>query len=145
VFVARVETVHCRSARDRDSHAQSNLPPYSLDRLTHVLCIHDVSVALTPRRFDLAWLPFSNTDRFLSRAELMASVWGARADINSHSLAQHMHALRLKPDLWPATATSCGPYTAPAIASRYLSNRGQPVTPGAWRLRFNDRQMCFGA
>jgi len=99
VFVARVEAVHRRYARDRDSHAQFKIPPYSLDRLTHVLCIHDVPVALTPREFDLAWLLFSNTDRFLSRAELMASVWGARADINSHSLAQHMHALRRKLDL----------------------------------------------
>ena len=99
VFRARFEAVMRRYRRDRSAGTQLEQPPYRLDRSTHVLTRHGEPIALTPREFDLAWLLFSNTERFLSRAELMAGVWGMQAELNTHTLAQHVYSLRRKLDL----------------------------------------------
>jgi DNA-binding response OmpR family regulator len=51
---------------------------------------------LTPREFDLIWLLMNNPDRFIPRAELLAAVWGKASEVATHTLAQHVHAVRKK-------------------------------------------------
>jgi DNA-binding response OmpR family regulator len=52
--------------------------------------------ALTPREFDLIWLLMNSPDRFIPRAELLAAVWGKASEVATHTLAQHVHAVRKK-------------------------------------------------
>lgn len=99
LFCARLAAVYRRYKRDKIQEDLFVAPPYKLLRSARALLLNDQALTLTPREFDLAWLLFSNTERFLSRAELMAGVWGVATDLNSHTLAQHMHSLRRKLDL----------------------------------------------
>jgi two-component system, OmpR family, response regulator RegX3 len=70
--------------------------PYRLDFAGQTAHIEDVPVAVTPKELDLAWLLFCSLERFISKSELVACVWGKRAEIAPHTVTQHMHVLRKK-------------------------------------------------
>lgn len=73
--------------------------PYAIDFSAHRLTVSGVPVNLTPKEFDLAWVLFKGIERFVSKAELIATVWGKRAEISPHTVTQHVHVLRTKLDL----------------------------------------------
>lgn len=95
---ARFDAVMRRHARQRAEHDSHLLHAgaYALDRRMRTVQVGGAPVALSPREFDLAWLVFENAERFLSRGELLAGIWGRNADTSSHSLSQHVHAIRRK-------------------------------------------------
>jgi two-component system, OmpR family, response regulator RegX3 len=70
--------------------------PYRLDFAQQTAHIEDVAVAITPKELDLAWLLFHSLERFISKSELVACVWGKRAEIAPHTVTQHLHVLRKK-------------------------------------------------
>ena len=70
--------------------------PYHLDFHAHRMEIDGDPVLLTPKELDLAWVLFNNAERFISKAELIACVWGKRAEISPHTVTQHVHVLRSK-------------------------------------------------
>ena len=67
-----------------------------LDYATQRATVDGDAVTLSPREFDVAWLLLNNPDRFVSKTELIAGVWGRTNDIAAHTIAQHMHAIRKK-------------------------------------------------
>lgn len=69
---------------------------YVLRRHEGTLTIGGEEIPLTPREFAMAWLLFSNIGKFLSRAQIASSVWGACEDIASRSIEQHIYKLRKK-------------------------------------------------
>ncbi|HVW50462.1 MAG TPA: response regulator transcription factor [Trinickia sp.] len=69
---------------------------YVLRRHEGTLTIDGEAISLTPREFAMAWLLFSNAGRFLSRAQIASSVWGACEDIAGRSIEQHIYKLRKK-------------------------------------------------
>jgi DNA-binding response OmpR family regulator len=73
--------------------------PYRLDFKAQTATLAGRAVALTPREFDLAWVLMNDPGRFISKTELAASVWGGPGEVASHTIAQHVHALRKKLDL----------------------------------------------
>ena len=70
--------------------------PYRLDFGQQTAHIENVPVAVTPKELDLAWLLFNSVERFISKAELVACVWGKRAEIAPHTVTQHLHVVRKK-------------------------------------------------
>ena len=96
VLRARLEAVLRRYQREDARCDVLRLGPYALDRRTRQALCAGVPVGLKAREFDLAWLLLSNPHRFMSKAELIAGLWGTEPDAHSHSLAQHMYALRRK-------------------------------------------------
>jgi DNA-binding response OmpR family regulator len=67
---------------------------YVLRRHEGTLTIDGEEIPLTPREFAMAWLLFSNAGKFLSRAQIASSVWGACEDIAGRSIEQHIYKLR---------------------------------------------------
>ena len=131
ILRARFEAVLRRFRKDAATHDELRLAPYTLNLRTQQATVGSERVLLKAREFDLAWALFSNPHRFMSRTELLASVWGADAQAHSHSLAQHIYSLRRKLDLArhgfhlatvygagyrfdpPAVAATAGPDTLP--------------------------------
>lgn len=69
---------------------------YVLRRHEGTLTIDGEEIPLTPREFAMAWLLFSNVGKFLSRAQIASSVWGACENIAGRSIEQHIYKLRKK-------------------------------------------------
>ena len=69
---------------------------YVLRRNEGKLTIDGEEIPLTPREFAMAWLLFSNVGKFLSRAQIASSVWGACEDVAGRSIEQHIYKLRKK-------------------------------------------------
>lgn len=72
------------------------LGPYRFDYNRQLSLVNGVAVSLTPKEFDVAWVLINNPGRFISKAELVASVWGRSSDIAPHTISQHMHSIRKK-------------------------------------------------
>lgn len=70
--------------------------PYRVDYAAQEVIVQGAAVALTPKEFDLFWVLLSNLDRLIPKVELMTCVWGQHVELDSHTLPQHMHALRRK-------------------------------------------------
>ncbi|XVJ70344.1 MAG: response regulator transcription factor [Rhizobacter sp.] len=96
ILRARMESFMRRFAPRLEAPKVLNMGPYKLDYLRQLAQIEDQVVNLTPKEFDIAWILMNNPDRFISKAELIASVWGRTAEIAAHTIAQHMHAVRKK-------------------------------------------------
>jgi DNA-binding response OmpR family regulator len=69
---------------------------YVLRRDVGTLTIDGEEIALTPREFAMAWMLFSNAGKFLSRAQIASSVWGACEEVAGRSIEQHIYKLRKK-------------------------------------------------
>lgn len=100
VLIARLESVMRRLSPGGQSERQKRLVissgPYLIDYSAQTLHIEGSLVTLTAKELDLAWALFRNADRFISKAELIAGVWGKRAEISPHTVTQHVHVLRGK-------------------------------------------------
>ncbi|WP_158244200.1 response regulator transcription factor [Trinickia dabaoshanensis] len=87
------------AARRRAPESQDDVVSsgrYVLRRHEGTLTIDGEQIPLTPREFAMAWLLFSNAGKFLSRAQIASSVWGACEDIAGRSIEQHIYKLRKK-------------------------------------------------
>ena len=97
IFIARVNALLRRVGSGRKQNDRViEMGPYRLDYATQEATIEGKPVAMTPKEFDVVWVLLSHTNRFVSKAELMVSVWGKGSDIGSHTMAQHIHAVRKK-------------------------------------------------
>ena len=100
VMIARIESLMRRLAPAAAQTESSKFllfnGPYRLDFGQQTAHVADIAVAVTPKELDLAWLLFNSLERFISKAELVACVWGRRAEIAPHTVTQHLHVLRKK-------------------------------------------------
>ncbi len=100
VLIARVEALMRRlvpgAVSERPQRLVLSDGPYEIDFNAQTLQLHGRPVSLTPKEFDVAWMLFNNAERLISKAELIACVWGKRAEIASHTVTQHIHTLRTK-------------------------------------------------
>ena len=86
--------LHCtRSSVDKEILACG---PYRLDRHASTVSVAGDVIRLTSREFAIAWMLFSQLDKYVGRAEIARAVWGSPEDIVSRSLEQHIYKLRKK-------------------------------------------------
>ncbi len=91
----RVHVALSRRIKERVDDVIS-VGPYTLRRDVGTLTIDGDEIPLTPREFSMAWLFFSSPGKFLSRAQIASSVWGACEDVAGRSIEQHVYKLRRK-------------------------------------------------
>jgi DNA-binding response OmpR family regulator len=98
VFLARVRAVLRRNSVYQSESTEGRLSegPYQLNLRQHALLMQGIPVHLTPKEFELAWLLFSHLDRFLPKREALARLWGKTDAVDTHTLAQHIYALKKK-------------------------------------------------
>jgi DNA-binding response OmpR family regulator len=124
VLVARLEALMRRCApQPQTADPVIRVGPYELVFRTREVKVHGEPVVLTPKQFDLAWVLFERIDRFIPRAELIVGVWGRRAELEPHTVTQHVYVLRNKLALREHGYKLCSVYGS---GYRFQSSHGRP-------------------
>ena len=101
VIIARVNALLNRNAGAGafDTHVTYGI--YLLNRLDQSVSMHDKTVLLTAKEFELAELFFKNADRTLSRNFIMQTIWRTTASLSTRTLDMHISRVRAKLHLQP--------------------------------------------
>jgi DNA-binding response OmpR family regulator len=95
-LAARVRTVLRRSSAANGSSERLAFGDLELDAQTREVRRDGVELKLTAKEFDLLWFLASHPRRVFSRDQLMASVWGYEAALDTGTVTVHMRRLREK-------------------------------------------------
>jgi DNA-binding response OmpR family regulator len=95
-LAARVKSVLRRSERNEESADRLEFGDVELERATREVRKAGIDVRLTAREFDLLWFLASHPRRVFSRDQLMASVWGYTAALDTGTVTVHIRRLREK-------------------------------------------------
>lgn len=109
-LVARVKALLRRSERVENtspvkSPTQIQLHHLFLDKQQRKALLHQESIELTAREFDLLWYFASQPGRVFRRAELLDDVWGYGHEGYEHTVNSHINRLRAKIESDPANPT----------------------------------------
>jgi len=95
-LAARVRSVLRRSAPAQHSDERLTFGDIVLERATREARKGGGEVRLTAKEFDLLWFLASHPRRVFSRDQLMASVWGYTAALDTGTVTVHVRRLREK-------------------------------------------------
>jgi DNA-binding response OmpR family regulator len=95
-LAARVRTVLRRSAFSAPAAAKLEFGDVELERETREARKAGALIRLTVKEFDLLWFLASHPRRVFSRDQLMASVWGYTAALDTGTVTVHVRRLREK-------------------------------------------------
>jgi len=95
-LAARVRSVLRRSAPTGDTVECLTFGDIELERTTRQARKAGEEVRLTAKEFDLLWFLASHPRRVFSRDQLMASVWGYTAALDTGTVTVHVRRLREK-------------------------------------------------
>jgi DNA-binding response OmpR family regulator len=95
-LAARVKSVLRRSDRVDEPADRLVFGDVELERATRDVRKAGMEVRLTVREFDLLWFLASHPRRVFSRDQLMASVWGYTAALDTGTVTVHVRRLREK-------------------------------------------------
>jgi len=101
-LAARVKSVLRRSERVDEPPDRLTFGDVELERATREVRKTGVEVRLTAREFDLLWFLASHPRRVFSRDQLMASVWGYTAALDTGTVTVHVRRLREKVETDPS-------------------------------------------
>jgi len=95
-LAARVRSVLRRAAPAEQAVERLTFGDIELDRATREARKSGIEVRLTAKEFDLLWFLASHPRRVFSRDQLMASVWGYTAALDTGTVTVHVRRLREK-------------------------------------------------
>lgn len=95
-LAARVKSVLRRSDRTDESTDRLEFGDVELERATREVRKAGTALRLTAKEFDLLWFLASHPRRVFSRDQLMASVWGYTAALDTGTVTVHVRRLREK-------------------------------------------------
>jgi len=95
-LAARVRSVLRRAAPAEQAGERHTFGDIELERATREARKGGVGVRLTAKEFDLLWFLASHPRRVFSRDQLMASVWGYTAALDTGTVTVHVRRLREK-------------------------------------------------
>jgi len=95
-LAARVRTVLRRSTPRAEVEKRLSFGDVELELSTREAHRGGLEVRLTAKEFDLLWFLASHPRRVFSRDQLMASVWGYTAALDTGTVTVHVRRLRKK-------------------------------------------------
>ncbi|MEP7223509.1 MAG: response regulator transcription factor [Actinomycetota bacterium] len=95
-LAARVRSVLRRAAPTERAVERHTFGDIELERATREARKGGIEVRLTVKEFDLLWFLASHPRRVFSRDQLMASVWGYTAALDTGTVTVHVRRLREK-------------------------------------------------
>jgi DNA-binding response OmpR family regulator len=101
-LAARVRSVLRRSAPASPRTERITFGDVELERTTREARKGGVDVRLTAKEFELLWFLASHPRRVFSRDQLMASVWGYTAALDTGTVTVHVRRLREKVEANPS-------------------------------------------
>ena len=91
--------------------------PLSVDFAMRSVHVHGQEVALTPTEYDLLKVFITNRGKILTRQMLLGEVWGAKAQVRTHSL--HVYVAQLRQKIEPVLARPQFILTVPGVGYRF--------------------------
>lgn len=85
-----------------NSTAVESFEPYEIDQAQRKIFLDGEEMKLTTKEFELAVFIFHNAGSLLTRAQLLAEIWGTTADINTRTVDTHISRVRSKLAISPA-------------------------------------------
>jgi DNA-binding response OmpR family regulator len=101
-LAARVRSILRRTASAGATAERLGFGDVMLERETREVRKGETEIPLTAREFDLLWFLASHPRRVFSRDQLMASVWGYTAALDSGTVTVHVRRLREKVEDLPS-------------------------------------------
>ena len=101
VIAARVNALLRGNAAGGAFDTEVTYGAYKMNRLEQSVTIHDETVILTAKEFELAEMFFKNTDRTLSRNFIMKTIWRTTVTLATRTLDMHISRVRAKLSLRP--------------------------------------------
>jgi DNA-binding response OmpR family regulator len=95
-LATRVRAVLRRAQRRVDAPERIELGPLAIDATRREAYRNGETIRLTAKEFDLLWFLASNPNRVFSRDQLMDSVWGYSAALDTGTVTVHVRRLREK-------------------------------------------------
>jgi DNA-binding response OmpR family regulator len=95
-LATRVKTVLRRASNGRPPQEQVTAGPLEVDAAKREARRDGELISLTAKEFDLLWFLASNPNRVFSRDQLMHSVWGYSAALDTGTVTVHVRRLREK-------------------------------------------------
>ncbi|TGN39809.1 response regulator transcription factor [Marinobacter confluentis] len=99
-LVARINALARRTNPDNDKEVLV-YGPFRVNTQQRTIQLHDETLTLTDKDFDLSLFLFQNQGRLLTREVLLERVWGLASDINTRTVDTHMSRLRRRLGLNP--------------------------------------------
>lgn len=99
-LLARIAAVTRRSNK-RSFQEVIDIGAYQIDPQSRSLRFEGKLIKLTDKEFELACYIFNHVGRLLSRNQILASVWGYEADVNTRTVDTHISRIRKKLQLTP--------------------------------------------
>lgn len=100
-LLARVGALLRRMQASLPTPGPFSVASYRIDPVSRSISLHDQTVTLAPKEFELAQLFFRNPGRLLSRDVLAESVWNREIPATSRTLDTHLSNIRQKLKLHP--------------------------------------------
>jgi DNA-binding response OmpR family regulator len=101
-LAVRVKAVLRRAGPERPGSEVARFGDVELDAAGRLASRAGEPLALTAKEFDLLWFLASNPGRVYSRGQLMASVWGYEAALDTGTVTVHVRRLREKIEADPS-------------------------------------------
>lgn len=99
-LVARLAAIFRRTAGLSGGEGKLDVTPYAIDTSSKSVELHDATVSLTNREFELAHFLFRNAGKMLSRSHILEAIWGIdNRSVSTRTVDTHMSRLRKKLDL----------------------------------------------
>ena len=95
-MLARIQSISRRSHGSTAGDDILEFLPYSMQRSTRLVKLHDDPIDVTRKEFELTLFLFRNTGRILSRGYILETVWGRSAEVNTRTVDTHISRLRRK-------------------------------------------------
>jgi DNA-binding response OmpR family regulator len=96
VFKARVDALMRRLGHQEKASSRITVGKVELELDLQAVTVDGSAVTLTTKEFELLWLLAKRQGQLVTKAEALAAIWGNRPDLLSHTLSQHVYALRSK-------------------------------------------------
>lgn len=95
-LLARIESVLRRTKGTLSSASRQTIGPFTFDIDSHTVMLHDQSLSLTLKEYELLLLLAKNNGKVFSREQLLGSIWGYSYTGSERTVDTHIKTLRLK-------------------------------------------------
>jgi len=100
-FLARIKTLTRRADKNKNSDNKTQYGQFTLCKSERKISLNDTTLNLTPKEYELATLLFESEGRLLPRTDILKTVWGIEAEINTRTVDTHISRIRKKLELEP--------------------------------------------
>lgn len=110
ITLSRIQALQRRNKINRDeletvageTTSIESFEPYEIDQTQRKIILNGEEIKLTTKEFELAVFMFLNADCLITRAQLLAEIWGTTAELNTRTVDTHISRIRSKLAINPA-------------------------------------------